>query len=248
MQEPIVLICSCKKYINTLHKAIERYRSDKYMVIGLIGDLTKHTSYENNILTLQVEDTYEYLPKKITSALYWITKNFPDTPGVFKTDDDIEMLNKVNFTEILLNNKYKDWWGLKAGDPMASLPDKKNIVKYNDLSLIDTQPAGTFFWGAGYWISSICIKSIVNNISNIKTTGSEDRIIGSFLSTKGFFGQQINIEWRESVREENCQKNGCPYKIHSNIELGFGSYCCISCYKKNSHDSDCEYNINEFYL
>ena len=138
MQEPIVLICSCKKYINTLHKAIERYRSDKYLVIGLIGDLTKHTSYENNILTLQVEDTYEYLPKKITSALYWITKNFPDTPGVFKTDDDIEMLNKVNFTEILLNNKYKDWWGLKAGDPMASLPDKKNIVKYNDLSLIDT--------------------------------------------------------------------------------------------------------------
>jgi len=39
---------------------------------------------------------------------------------------------------------------------------------------------------------------------------------------------------------DKCQRNGCKFKVHTNIQNNGGTHCCRSCKDRNSHGPACE--------
>ena len=76
MTEPILLICGCQKYKSSLENAIIRFTDPAYRVIGILGNKDAPTQLNDSILSLQVEDTYEALPKKNSCSVYMDTREF----------------------------------------------------------------------------------------------------------------------------------------------------------------------------
>lgn len=241
MDKPVLLICACRKYKYSLLEAIKRFESPIYKIIGVMGDLNSPTHFNGRILTLQVEDTYEYLPKKLRMAFSWIVTNFPDSPGIFKTDDDITIDDKNLFLNSITQNINTPWWGILYRNDEASDPTENCINNYTDKSLIKLQPAGVYLQGAGYWIKRELIDEIIN-FENFWEVGSEDRIFGTILSNKGYNPKIIEHNWSELNREKigRCKNKECNFKAHRKTEI-FEGYCCRSCRSTpNRHGSQCE--------
>jgi len=236
--KPILLICGCQKYKSTLISAIKRFNNPAYKTIGLLGDLEHPTSFDGEILTLQVEDTYEYLPKKIHTALKWVLINYPYTKGVFKTDDDICIKDISNFAYILQKNTNKPWWGFKKA--IDGGPSNVSLLKYNDTNNIPyVGKKGVLLYGAGYWISRALL-SFICNYKKYPEVGSEDQIISEILRNNGHSPEMIKIKWNELRRYEKCKNEECLYVIHTDKHIGNGLYCCKGCIKSLNHGSKCE--------
>jgi hypothetical protein len=174
-------------------------KSDAYITICIIGDLNCQTNFNENLLTLQVEDTYEALPIKIQAAFKWIYENYPNTVGVFKTDDDIFFENKNELITKINENILIPYWGLVI-DSCISKP----ISTYQNLLFENTElklihPASHYCYGAGYWISnkSIALIAAAKDISY----GLEDVTIGSILNEYGIFPINIKINCFERERD-----------------------------------------------
>lgn len=66
-------------------------------------------------------------------------------------------------------------------------------------------------------------------------------IVGGILRDYRYTPEEISINWKELPRDEKCFKDGCPYKINSNTDIGKGAYCCNSCMDSlNTHGKRCE--------
>jgi hypothetical protein len=195
---PILLICGCKKYYQSLLNAHERMKSDAYITICIIGDLNCETNFNGSLLTLQVEDTYEALPLKIHAAFKWIHKNYPNTVGVFKTDDDIffedknELINKIN------ENILIPYWGLVVSLCTSKPIRKEAVAKFQNIELKLVHQTSNYCYGWGYWISNKTIPILVA-AKNI-TYGLEDVTVGSILNENGIFPIKINIKFTEKQR------------------------------------------------
>ena len=197
---PILLICGCKKYQQSLLNAYERMKSDAYITLCIVGDLNCKTNLNEYLLTLQVEDSYEALPLKIHAAFKWIYENYPNTVGIFKTDEDIFFEDKNELITKINKNILIPYWGLII-ESCSSKPIKTaavNKFENKDLKLI--HQSSYYCYGWGYWISKSSIAYIVaaENISY----GLEDVTIGSILNENGIFPIKVNIKFVEKERDK----------------------------------------------
>jgi len=206
--KPILLICGCFKYEKTLLKAIERFKNDKYKIIGVMANPNLPTSTmvlniddtrDSILLRVNTEDTYEALPFKIQAAFSWIATHLPDTPGVFKTDDDLVFESVEILADKITEHTHLDYWGVYRNccDP-GPICCNRIATRYTDTTLRPTPQWATYCYGAGYWVSTKAIKCIVNSTS--VCYGSEDVMMGSILNLNGFYPEHIPISWGEEPR------------------------------------------------
>jgi hypothetical protein len=221
-----------------------RFNNPAYKTIGLIGNINRPTSFNGQILSVKVEDTYEYLPKKIHTALKWVLQNYPDTQGVFKTDEDIFIKDMTHFTDLLQNNSNKPWWGFKIWNPPTAGPSELSLSKYTNKNILPhIGKKGVILAGAGYWLSNSLL-TLISNYENFPEVGSEDQIISQILRDYGYIPEELKTEYSELVRQ--CNTPGCLYKIHKNPKIGKFAYCCYICsVSRNNHGPCCERIINE---
>jgi hypothetical protein len=199
--KPILLICGCTKYKQSLLSAIRRMEQPGYRIIGIVGNPELETSFDEttHVLTLKIEDTYEALPFKLQAAFTWIYDHFPDSPGIFKTDDDIYFKNY----SILANKitKYKDipYWCIKKDSCIKHSMHRKTIKKrYNNKILHINIPTSTYCWGAGYWISRKSMNYIIK--SDKLNYGPEDVFFGNILNKHKIIPDSIKIDWKTKKR------------------------------------------------
>jgi len=202
----ILLICGCQKYKQSLLKSLERFSSPEWETIGIIGgqqETTLVTQNDKKILHLKVEDSYEFLPKKIFLAFQWCFKNFPLCEGVFKTDEDILISNMKKFTKSLLENKKTLYWGVKCSKTAEHLITQERINSRFENTKLERfkVPEAHYCYGAGYWVSEIAWNKICENKSDF-SVGLEDVLIGKALNNKQIFPIEIYLPYSEIKRSQ----------------------------------------------
>jgi len=239
MTEPILLICGCQKYKFSLEQAIIRFTNPAYRVIGILGDKNIPTQFDDSILSLQVEDTYEALPKKIHAAFRWIHENFPDTVGIFKTDDDILLENKALFIKTVLENIKIPYWGFKQQILPKQCLINRQILKFENKLLIKPHPAVNFVHGAGYWVSKDLIITVIKSEMN-DHYGPEDVYLAAALNKAGHIPKSIPLKFIEIIRPTQCERELCAYSIHTNPNNNGGTHCCYLCKTNKGHGPACQ--------
>lgn len=196
---PIVLILGCQKYKTNLMTAIDRMRLPTYRVIGLVGG-SPVTTFDGTLLSLPVEDSYEFLPKKVQAAFRWIRTNFPNTPGIFKTDEDIFFRNQHQLAIEIENNAHIPYWGTVVAHCAAGNVDISRIERScDDTSLRPTHPSAHYCYGHGYWVSSEAIP-IVCASDEFEKAFLEDVCMAHVLNKSGWMPTYVNIPYEERVR------------------------------------------------
>ena len=199
MTEPILLILGCQKYKASLLRAMERMKNPAYRIIGLVGGVPEIT-FEDNILSLAVEDSYEYLPRKIWRAFQWIYQNFPDTVGIFKTDDDLFFASQQQLADRITANTHIPYWGVHADYCTAAHVDVSRILRSCDNKLLRPKHhTAHYCYGAGYWVSKEAIPTVCESQEFI-TAFLEDVTMGYVLNKAGWKPVNIPIPWREECR------------------------------------------------
>lgn len=202
---PVILLLACQKYIAYLHAAISRISHPSIRVVGVIGDASQNESHwneQNSILTVPVSDIYEDLPKKVWAAIEWIYSKWPDTIGIWKTDDDIV----YNSVEYLVSELYKNasipYWGLVYEHCNAGVINEWRVKnRFNDITQTARLHQGAHYcWGHGYWINPTAIRLILNNKGEYDTSTAEDICTGFVLNTTSIIPQCIYIQYTETVR------------------------------------------------
>lgn len=209
--KPILLICGCEKYKQSLISAIERNKNSNYKIIGVIAKQGSNPSFDGSIVTVDAEDTYVGLPMKIKAAFTWIYNNFPNIPGIFKTDDDIYFTDINNLALEINRNINIDYWGIKvdfcSGGPVSS----SRIDRFENKNVSNENKNANYCYGLGYWVSKKSIPLIVN--SNLHTYGLEDVLMGHVLNNGGIYPKEYYIDFCEKSRNTllyvflSCQKN-----------------------------------------
>jgi len=197
---PILLICGCQKYKASLLTAITRMKHDAYTIIGIVGT-SEPTSFDGTILSLCVEDTYEFLPKKIHTAFTWIHANYTETCGIFKTDDDIFFGDQNHLAHEILHHCKTPYWGVithsvGGGD----VPIGRIMNSCEDKSIRATYQRANYCWGLGYWISRDAIP-IVCASEEYKKSFLEDVCMGYVMNAAGFQPYRVDIAYREVPRQ-----------------------------------------------
>jgi hypothetical protein len=178
--------------------------SPDFQIVGLLGDPTlTEPSFDGTILTLNVNDTYEYLPLKIFKAFSWCLNQWPDTVGIFKTDDDI-VVNINDLVRTVQKNKDVPYWGLNTDAVDSKQVDQHRINKFTDKSLKPRFPAARYCWGHGYYVSRQALTLLVQSKDIVEKfpTGPEDVNIGSILNKHSFVPRRIEVRYREAARND----------------------------------------------
>jgi hypothetical protein len=197
--EPIVMILGCQKYKDNLMRAIDRMRLPEYRVIGIVGT-TEPTSFDGTILSLHVEDSYEYLPRKVQAGFRWIYTQYPNTSGIFKTDDDIFFNNQSQLSTEILNHQDVPYWGTIVAYCRNGHVDINRVLKScDDKTLRPTHPNANYCYGHGYWVSREAIP-IVCNSTHFEDAFLEDVSMGHVLNNAGFFPKHVHIPYEERGR------------------------------------------------
>lgn len=204
MSEPIIMICCCKKYQAYLNAAIQRMERPEWRVVGIIGDLTlSEPVFDGKIVTLNVNDTYEFLPQKIQKGFEWCYKQWPDTAGIFKTDEDIVFDNINDLVDGIFKNLSEPYWGLHVDNSVEGHVNQTQINnRYIDKSLKPPIPTSKFCWGHGYWISKDTIPILIGKDADFEkyNIGSEDIYTGYKLNKSNIFPKHLPIKYKEVER------------------------------------------------
>lgn len=197
--EPIVLILGCQKYKANLLAAIDRMKLPSYRVIGLVGT-TEPTSFDGTILSLQVEDSYEYLPRKVHAAFCWVHEHFPETVGIFKTDDDIFFRNQNDLATAIRTHAQVPFWGTVVSHCGNGAVDLCRIERAcDDKTLRPRYPAAHYCYGHGYWVSKEAIPTVCASTEH-RDAFLEDVTMGYVLNKKGWFPKYVSIPYDERGR------------------------------------------------
>jgi hypothetical protein len=203
--EPIViLVCGCQKYLKSTKDCIQRLLNKNYIVIGLVGDMSLNEPIYNNdenILYLNVKDTYEDLPFKICSGIEWCYKKWPKLKGIFKTDDDIIFEDNNHLFKNISENTHIPYWGVNIETTTGGVLSSSRLDQFSDKTLKNIQYySATYCWGAGYWISNKVVEWILDYRMFLKNPGSEDNNIGFVINRGGWFPKHIPIKWNQPQR------------------------------------------------
>jgi hypothetical protein len=169
-----------------------------YYVIGLVGGVTE-TTFDDTLLSLPVEDSYEFLPKKIQAAFRWIHATFPDTPGIFKTDEDIFFRDQHQLASEIEGNMHVPYWGVVSTYCGAGNVDLWRIQKGDNHSIRPRYPAAYYCFGAGYWVSREAIP-IVCASNEYEGAFLEDVCMGYVLNKHGWRPLHVGIPFEERPR------------------------------------------------
>jgi hypothetical protein len=201
---PVLLVCGCQKYRPYLEATVRRFaKHPEWRVVGLLGDPALTTpSFDGTYLTVPNADTYEVLPAKIQAAVAWLAATWPDVPGYFKTDDDIEFRNVPLLIAAI--QRFKDeqeYWGLtysvcKEG-PVATW---RIDARFTDTSLRPTHQAATYCFGAGYWIGRRGMRAIAAAADVFAASALEDVVTGFVMNRAGFLPKKLALHVREVPR------------------------------------------------
>jgi len=203
MSLPILLIGGCQKYRPYLNAAIRRIKSDKWETIAFVGgEKTNSFDPESRILFLTAEDTYEALPAKLHAAFSWIFEHYPNSPGIFKTDDDllypVPMLEKA-----VQENQQIPYWGVVV---TRCVENKINLgrinARFNDKSLRPSHQAATYCFGWGYWVNRTALSKIAESGDDYRNSYLEDVCTGYVLNRAGMIPHHIDVPYREVPRDQ----------------------------------------------
>jgi hypothetical protein len=176
---------------------MERMKNPAYRVIGLVGGAEE--SFEGSLLTLDVEDSYEFLPRKIQAAFRWIHKNYPETEGIFKTDDDIFFADQESLTDKIITNKTIPYWGIHIDRTGGGTVEQKRILMANDKTIRATYPSAIYSYGAGYWISKQAIPIVCSSTEHANAF-LEDVTMGYVMNRAGHIPRHVQIQYQERPR------------------------------------------------
>lgn len=147
-----------------------------------------------HILTLPVPDTYEALPRKIITALRYITTRWPDAVGVFKTDDDIVFDYGILLRTLIANTK-EAYWGHTAEKCRAGILSRERILsRFADTDSVPSRyPAARYCHGIGYWLRRDAVDIVLQSAGELMTAPIEDVWIGSVLNRRGIYPTPIPL-------------------------------------------------------
>jgi hypothetical protein len=116
--EGMILIISCQKHKDTRLKEF-KLPKDNYngwKVIYVLGDLTLTSIYEynGNILTINCEDSYIHLLKKVILSIEILQNTFNIKQGILRCGDDL-LFNNEKLLEFLNNKNKQDYMGYFIG-------------------------------------------------------------------------------------------------------------------------------------
>jgi len=199
VQEYIMLIMNCKKYIKKAkyQKMTWLPNIPSYLkYYHVIGDTDLDADYkfdnENQILWIKVEDDYNSLPKKVIRAYEAVNKTF-DYKYLFKTDDD-QILVNVKFLDIVkgLTNKNKIHYGgfiVDVKQNYLSQYHKIHPELPNYLPILQTK----YCSGRFYFLSKQSIQNLISKKISIEKEYLEDYAIGYNLD-QYYKLNMINLE------------------------------------------------------
>jgi hypothetical protein len=188
-EKPVLLICGCKKYEPYLHSAIQRLDIPSWRVIGILGDPTLSEAIynkEKKVLTLPKSDLYEHLPAKIYDAMSWIMHTYPETPGIYKTDEDILYGDINQVAQIVSAKPDIPYWGIKTHICEEAPVNMYRIsARFENKELRPMHPSAHYCYGLGYWISKAAIKHLLAAKEVYESAALEDVCTGSILNKAG---------------------------------------------------------------
>jgi hypothetical protein len=150
---------------------------------------TKQTlSNTGNYQYIQVSDYYEHLPEKIIAGIKHIFTQWPTVKGIFKIDDDVEIINMpgfiINAINLIANNT--QYAGITTSVSYNS--SKHHIGKCQDKTLNITLPLNPnikYCGGPLYFLGAASIRLIGTSTEYSINTIYEDNLMGYILYTFG---------------------------------------------------------------
>lgn len=137
---------------------------------------------------VQSGDYYEHLPQKVIAGIKHIFSEWPTVKGIFKIDDDVEIVNMPKFIEnaIMLISNGAQYAGITSS--VSYTMSKHHLGKCQDPELNKSLPlnANTPYCGGPiYFLGQESIKVISTSTEYQINTIYEDNLIGYILYTYG---------------------------------------------------------------
>lgn len=132
----IILVISCNKYLNSRVKEFKMSKLEysDWKIITVIGnkDLETETTYVEahnetniNLLTIQCEDTYLHLLKKLVMSMKYLLSTYDIQEGILRLGDDISIIED-HLEHFLVNIEKTDYMGWTR----YKYPNNEEIKKY----------------------------------------------------------------------------------------------------------------------
>jgi hypothetical protein len=199
---PILLVCGCQKYRPYLEAALRRFAHPDWISVGVIGDPTIGAPRrEGDILILPIGDNYEALPAKVHAAVTWISQTYPDTVGIWKTDDDIVYQDVTQVIRAIKMFGDRPYWGLYTATCQEGPINLLRInLRFEDTALRPRHQAAAYCYGHGYWIGRAALPAICAAGDEYRTSSLEDVCTGHIMNKQGWLPARANIPYRELPR------------------------------------------------
>lgn len=207
MSLPVLLIAGCRKYQAYLEAAIKRMSSDQWEIIGIIGNGSEvEWNPEKKILTVTASDVYEKLPSKLQEAYSWIYANRSETPGVFKTDEDI-LFDKKILAENINKHQQFPYWGLVVHQCANAQINQWRIQnRFENKSLTPSHQSAIYCFGGGYWLNRQALGIISEAKEEYANSCLEDVCTGFVLNQKNIIPFRVEIPAKEVARNKELLK------------------------------------------
>lgn len=137
---------------------------------------------------IRVGDNYEDLPQKVISAVKYIYTNWPTVKGIFKIDDDVEIVNMPEFIDNGINLIASEIQYAGISTSVSNNSSSYHIGKCHD-KLFNTplpiNPNIKYCGGPCYFLGANSIKLLATSSEYTINTIFEDNLIGYILNTYG---------------------------------------------------------------
>ena len=204
--------CNRQKYMTRREYLYNFLKTFNHRYIVVEGGSDKlFFNNDTNVLTVDINETYENLPKKVMRAYEWIYNQFDNITHVYKADDNFcdRVLNFIpaNFStynyygNFIVETLINTWHQGKCDDEIL------NNTVYNK-HFISPYAGG----GYGYILSRAAIKILVDNKDDILDDIYEDKAIGDVL-----YANNIRYNISEFVDKTTIINNQTVDLICSNM-------------------------------
>lgn len=200
--KPVLFVTGCQKYRQYVDAALIRFANPAWHIVGIVGsaDATA-ASRDGDIVTLPVSDIYEALPAKIHAAFSWVATNYPNTVGIFKTDDDIVFHDMAHLVRAVSLCEARPYWGLYVGNCRENPVNQARIqMRFDDKTLQPRHQTAIYCYGHGYWVSATALPHILAAGDEFRASYLEDVCVGAVLNRAGIIPVRVAIPYSELER------------------------------------------------
>jgi hypothetical protein len=206
--KPVLFVTGCQKYRQYVDAALIRFANPAWHIVGIVGSAAEEATATattatrvGDIVTLPVPDTYEALPTKIHAAFSWIAANYPNTVGIFKTDDDIVFGDMAHLARAIALCEARPYWGLFVGNCRENPVNQARIqMRFDDKTLQPRHQAAIYCYGHGYWVSAAALPHILAAGDEFRASYLEDVCVGAVLNRAGIVPARVALPYSELER------------------------------------------------